>query len=103
MIQYLELTGRTLKLQLRELDAFTSHIDRVKVYAIDSNLDRYEAELIYAQHSSLGPVTYELRYDDGLRTNLAPEQQIALQFMLPTSFKDFEWFAFEIKDRKSVV
>lgn len=81
-------------LQLRELDEFTSHIDQVKLYAIDSKGKKHEFPLIYAYHSKLGFILLQLLFNDGIRVDQKPNEIIDLKF-LPTT-NDIEYFVFEI-------
>jgi len=96
MLSFAEASGRIVHLKLKELDEFTSHIDCIKLYAIDSEFNRLESTLVTAQHSGLGSVTSELSSDDDTRVNLAPEENIRLEFLLPNDFKDVRWLVFEI-------
>ena len=83
------------KLSLRELDNFTSHIDQVKLYVVDSDGAMYETHLTNAAHSELGDVKDVLLHDDDTRVDLTPEQTIDLKFTVP-NIDDVAYFTFEI-------
>ena len=84
------------KLSLRELDNFTSHIDQVKLYAVDSDDgETHEAHLTKAIHSELGDVKEFLLHDDETRVDLTPEQTIDLKFTVP-DIDEVAYFIFEI-------
>jgi hypothetical protein len=86
--------GIFYKLSLRELDNFTSHIDQVRLYAVDSRGEWHICPLASAIHSELGWVTLQLRFDDNTRVDLTPTQTINLKF---TYLKDdIAYFTFEI-------
>lgn len=82
------------KLSLRELDEFTSHIDQVKLYAVDSEGEMHLCPLIKAIHNELGKVTALLRFDDEIRVDLQPTQTIDLKFIYLG--EDPAYFIFEI-------
>lgn len=84
------------KMQLRELDAFTSHIDSVRLFALGEDGSRHTCKLLNAQHSELGRVRRQLLRDDGIRTDLEPTQVIELSFNMPGSCKRAFEFVFEI-------
>ena len=86
------------ELSLRELDEFTSHIDHVKLYAVDSDDgETHETHLTNAIHSELGDVKEFLLHDDDTRVDLTPEQTIDLRFTLPNiDDDDVAYFIFEI-------
>ena len=84
------------KLSLRELDEFTSHIDQVKLYAVDSDDgETHETHLTNAIHSELGDVKEFLLHDDDTRVDLTPEQTIDLRFTVP-NIDEVACFIFEI-------
>ena len=84
------------KLSLRELDEFTSHIDYVKLYVVDSDDgEMHETHLTKAIHSELGDVKELLRRDDDSRVDLSPSQTIDLKFTLP-NIDEVAYFIFEI-------
>ena len=83
------------KLSLRELDEFTSHIDQVKLYVVDSDGEIQETHLTKAIHSLLGDVKEPLLHDDDTRVDLSPEQTIDLEFILP-NIDEVAYFTFEI-------
>jgi len=83
------------KLSLRELDEFTSHIDNVKLYAIDNEVEKYECYLAQAVHSELGHVEGLLLHDDDKRVDLNPLQTIDLKFTAP-NINEIAYFIFEI-------
>ena len=84
------------KLSLRELDNFTSHIDQVKLYAVDSDGEMHETHLTNATHSELGNVNQPLLHDDETRVDMTPEQTIDLMFTVPNIDDDVAYFIFEI-------
>ncbi|MDH5459583.1 MAG: hypothetical protein OEW71_00915, partial [Candidatus Bathyarchaeota archaeon] len=88
--------GLFYKLQLRELDNFTSHIDQVKLYAVDGEGKRYLCPLAYACHSELGKVTWKLRFDDSKRVDLHPTEIIDLKFLPSIPHSETAHFIFEI-------
>jgi hypothetical protein len=77
----LALENGVYKLQLRELDNFTSHIDQVKLCAVDYEGKSHLCPLVYAYHSELGRVTWKLLFDDENKANLEPTQVIDLKFL----------------------
>jgi len=66
----LALENGVYKLQLRELDEYTSHIDQVKLYAVNNQGRWSSCPLTDAQHNSLGNIKGILRYDDENRVDL---------------------------------
>ena len=87
--------GSFYKLSLRELDEFTSHVDYVKLYAVDADGEWHECYLTRAIHSELGNVKRPLKFDDGRRVDLAPQQTVDLEFFLPR-VDEIAYFIFEI-------
>jgi 3-dehydroquinate synthase class II len=86
--------GIFYKLSLRELDEFTSHIDQVKLYAVDSQGEWHICPLISAIHNEQGWVTLQLRFDDNNRVDMHPTETIDLKF---TYIRDnIAYFIFEI-------
>ena len=83
------------KLSLRELDEFTSHIDYVKLYVVDSDGEMHETHLTKVVHSEFGDVKELLLHDDDTRVDLTPEQTIDLRFIVP-DIDDVAYFMFEI-------
>lgn len=73
--------GYLYKLELRELDDFTSHIDQVKLYAVSSNGEIHPCILVSAIHNKKGCVTSLLAFDDDIRVDLAPTETIELKFI----------------------
>ena len=71
------------KLSLRELDEFTSHIDHVKLYVVDSDGEMHEIHLTKAFHGEVGDVKELLLHDDESRVDLTPKQTIDLTFTVP--------------------
>ena len=92
--QSLVKDGFFYKLSLRELDEFTSHIDQVRLYAVDSDGDWHICPLFSAVHSERGWVTLSLRFDDEIRVDLAPTETIELKFTHLGD--DIAYFIFEI-------
>ena len=83
-------------LQLRELDNYTSHIDQVKLYAIDGQGEWHLCPLTYAYHSSLGKVKQTLLLDDSNRVDLKPTETIDLKFAPSIAYSETAYFIFEI-------
>jgi hypothetical protein len=83
------------KLSLRELDEFTSHIDQVKPYAVDSDGEKHRCPLFSAVHNIQGIVTAKLWFDDEIIVNMHPTETIELKFTLPIC-NDIAYFIFEI-------
>jgi len=92
----LALENSIYKLQLRELDEFTSHIDQVKLYAVDGEGEWCLCPLTYAYHNELGKVKHTLRFDDDNRVDLKPTEIIDLKFGQPIPYSETEYFIFEI-------
>jgi len=90
----LALENRFYKLQLWELDNHTSHIDQVKLYAVDYEGEWHLCPLTYAYHSELGKVKHTLRFDDDSRVDLKPTEIINLKFAEPEC--ETAYFIFEI-------
>jgi len=82
-------------LQLRELDEFTSHIDQVKLYAVDSKGKWHVCPLIYAKQESTY-VTFKLLFDDEKRIDLVPTETVNLKFLPAIPYKNTAFFVFEI-------
>ncbi len=95
-LKHLTPIGRLCMLQLRELENFTSHIDYVKLYVVDSEGNWHECNLILAWHSQLGLVTTELFHDDNVRVDLTSQQKIQLIFLTPSDIDDIQSFVFEL-------
>jgi len=83
-------------LSLRELDNHTSHIDQVRLLAVDAQDNWYECALHLAWHNNLGRVDTLLAYNDEQRVDMAPEERTALIFMLPENANNIQQFIFEI-------
>jgi len=94
-LKYLKPAGRLCMLSLRELENNTSHIDQVKLYAVDSEGNWHECHLVLAIHSELGLVTTQLSLDDDVRIDLAPSQRTELLFKLPKGIS-IQYFIFEL-------
>lgn len=92
----LALDDGIYKLQLRELDEYTSHIDQVKLYAVDGEGEWCLCPLTYAYHNELGKVKHTLRFDDDNRVDLKPTEIIDLKFGQPIPYSETEYFIFEI-------
>ncbi len=92
----LALENGAYKLQLRELDNFTSHIDQVKLYAVDDEGKQHLCPLTYAYHNELGKVTWKLFFDDEKRVDLTPTQTIDLKFLPSIPYSQTVGFIFEI-------
>ena len=94
--QILVRDGRTYKLRLWELDNFTSHINQVKLYAVDENELWHLSPLMTANHNEFGDVTLELRLDDSKRIDLTPTRIIDLEFSSTIPYNRILYFIFEI-------
>jgi len=92
----LALNKGVYKLQLRELDEFTSHIDQVKLYAVDGEEVWHNCPLIHAYHTELGKVTWKLIFDDDNRVDLEPTEIIDLKFLPSIPYHETAYFIFEI-------
>lgn len=92
----LALDDGVYKAQLRELDEFTSHIDQVRLYAVDGEGEWYSCPITYAYHNELGKVKHTLRFDDDNRVDLKPTEIIDLKFGQPIPYSETEYFIFEI-------
>jgi len=92
----LALKNGVYKLQLRELDNHTSHIDQVKLYAVDYKGEWHLCQLTYAYHSELGEVKHTLRFDDDSRVDLKPTEILNLKFALSIPYDKTAYFIFEI-------
>jgi len=84
------------KLSLRELDEFTSHIDQVKLYAVDTNGETHVCSLTRAVHNEQGNVRTLLLSDDDTRVDLHPRETIDLEFTLLGFNRNIAQFIFEI-------
>jgi len=92
----LALENGVYKLQLRELDNYTSHIDQVKLYAIDSQGKWNLCPLTFAHHSELGNMKQTLLFDDNNRVDLEPTEVIDLKFANSIPYSQTTYFIFEI-------
>ena len=90
----LDLEDGGYRVQLRELDNFTSHIDQVRLYAVDDEGEEYLCPLTHAYHSELDNVKHMLQFDDDTRVDLKPTERIDLRFGPPEC--QIEHFIFEI-------
>ena len=91
----LALENHVYKLELRELDNNTSHIDQVKLYAVDYEGEWHLCSLIYAKHED-DYVTWKLLFDDEKRIDLTPTQVVNLKFLRSLSYGETAYFIFEI-------
>jgi len=92
----LALDKGVYKLQLRELDNFTSHIDQVRLYAVDDKGEWHSCPLTHAYHNELGNVKGKLRSDDDVRVDLKPTEIISVEFAQPIPYSKTAYFIFEI-------
>jgi hypothetical protein len=101
----LALENGVYRLELRELDNYTSHLDQVKLYAVDYQGEWHLSPLAYANHSELGWVTWKLRFDDENRVDMTPTQTIALRFLPSIPYSQTAYFIFEVNghNRKLLV
>ncbi|MDH7563788.1 MAG: DUF4114 domain-containing protein [Candidatus Bathyarchaeota archaeon] len=95
-LEHLKPAGKLCMLSLRELDNYTSHIDYVKLYAVDAEGNWHECRLIIAIHSKFGPVTAQLSLDDNVRVDLAPSQSVELFFITSNDINNIQYFIFEL-------
>ena len=80
---------------LKELDNYTSHIDYIKLYALDPGGRLFEFPLVSAVHSTLGNVKSMLLYDDNVKVDLQPSETIEAEFAARHMDK-IAYFIFEI-------
>lgn len=92
----LALENGFYNLQLREIENNTSHIDQVRLYAVDYEGEWHLCPLTYAIHNTLGKVKHTLRFDDSNRVDLKPTETISLKFAPPISYDKTVQFTFEI-------
>jgi len=92
----LALENGVYKLQLRELDEYASHIDQVRLYAVDGEGEWHSCPITYAYHNELGKVKKTLRFDDDTRVDLKPTEVIGLKFAPSILYDKTEYFIFEI-------
>ena len=93
--QTLVPNGLFYKLQLRELDNFTSHIDQVKLYAVDADGEWHICPLTIAKQNGTY-VTLKLLFDDEWRTDLKLSEIINLKFLPSIPYTETAYFIFEI-------
>lgn len=96
MQQSLEPRGCFYFLKLEELDSFTSHIDQVKLYAIDSTGEQHVCPLIIAIKNQRNIVTCSLLFDDEARIDLKSTDNVTLLFLEITPYRLTEGLVFEI-------
>jgi len=90
------LKNNFYSLKLKELDNFTSHVDQVKLYAIDKRDRLIMCPLVCADHSEFGDVTAKLLFNDEKRVNLTPTQSVNLRFLPRIPQDKISHFIFEI-------
>ena len=86
--------GFPYRLQLRELDGFTSQIDHVRLYAVDEHEQRRLCPLMFANHSETGATTWIVMFNDDRRIDLRPSETLDMSFL--PSMIDPAYFIFEI-------
>jgi hypothetical protein len=91
--------GLLYRLQLRELDSFTSHIDHVRLYAVDENGQWHLCPLTFANHSDFGPVTLRVMFNDDQRVDLKPSETLNMHFF--PSISNPAGFMFEVSGYNS--
>lgn len=95
------VTGYKVKFTLREgwegLNYSHSLIDQVKLYAVDSEGNRYLCPLIKAEHSEQGKVWLNLLFSDDYRTDTYLMDTIDLTFIMPYPAGTIENFTFIIE------
>ena len=95
-LEHLEPVGRLCLLSLRELDNYTSHIDQVRLLAMDAQDNWYECALAFAWHNNLGRVDALLAHNDEQRVDMAPGERTTLMFLLPKNANNVQHFVFEL-------
>ena len=95
-LSHLAPVFRYCLLSLRELDNYTSHVDQVRLFAVDTEDNWYECSLRLAWHTQLGRVDTLLAHNDEQRTDMAPGERIELLFLLPENAHDVHHFIFEL-------
>ncbi len=95
------IAGYKVKFRLREgwegLNYSHSLIDQVKLYAVDSEGNRYLCPLIKAEHSEQGRVLLNLLFSDDYRINTYLMDTIDLTFIMPYPTETIENFTFIIE------
>lgn len=95
-LEHLSPINRLCPLSLRELDNHTSHVDQVRLFAVDADDNWYECSLRFAWHSRLGRVEALLLRDDESRVNLTPTERAELLFLIPENVDDVHHFVFQL-------
>ena len=95
-------TKHLYNLQLRELDQFTSHIDQIKLYALDFSGKSEQCPLVSAKLGNK-PLTGRLLLDDERRVDLTPDQIINVEFLQTVPYRETKSFVFEINGYNSKV
>jgi len=95
------VSGYKVKFTLREgwegLNYSHSLIDQVKLYAVDSEGNRYLCPLMKAEHSEQGRVLLNLLFSDDYRINTYLMDTIDLTFIMPYPTETIENFTFIIE------
>lgn len=95
------VSGHKVKFTLREgwegLNYSHSLIDQVKLYAVDSEGNRYLCPLIKAEHSEQGKVLLNLLFSDDYRIDTYLMDTIDLTFIVPYPTEMIENFTFIIE------
>jgi hypothetical protein len=95
------VSGHKVKFTLREgwegLNYSHSLIDQVKLYAVDSEGNRYLCPLIKAEHSEQGKVLLKLLFSDDYRIDTCLMDTIDLTFIVPYPTEMIENFTFIIE------
>jgi hypothetical protein len=95
------VSGHKVKFTLREgwegLNYSHSLIDQVKLYAVDSEGNRYLCPLIKAKHSEQSKVLFKLLFSDDYRTDTYLMDTIDLTFIVPYPTETIENFTFIIE------
>lgn len=95
-LSHLTPVFRRCLLSLRELDNYTSHIDQVRLFAVDAQDNWYECALRLAWQNNLGRVNALLAHDDEQRVDMAPGERVELIFLIPENTNDIHHFIFEL-------
>jgi len=99
--QSVNVDNHKAKYLLREgwegLNYSLSHIDQVKLYAVDSYGNRHLCPLINAKHAKLGNVLPQLLLSDNVRCDLNLLETISLEFLVPYQTDEIQDFIFVIE------
>jgi hypothetical protein len=95
------VTNHQAHIMLREgwpgLNFSESLIDQVKLYAVDSNGNRYLCPLVKAEHSRLGNVMPQLLLSDDIKVQTLLLETIDLTFITPYPTSQIQGYIFTIE------